>query len=399
MKSPRYSLTRSGRGWYKRVNGQPKWIVSAKVCPTPAKADRFFEQHFGKIVAAPRSKYVDRVTVMDAADIFVTEKEGAGLHPKTVSDYDDTMIRFLRCVGESATVSSLSESDARGFCLSIGDVGAKRRQKHVVNARHFVRWLGERYETKIAPAHFIAVTKREIRRDPKKIHHRPYTANQIRRMMMYGSDEMRRVILLGLNLAIGPDEMASLTYEDIRRPTFTKPRSKNGIPRLAPIWPETRRECGSGTGLIFAGVKPDALVRAFKRLCIATSTPDTGHGIYNLRRTFRTVADEFGDQRAAAKVMGRELPDQDTTYVLTVKVDRIASMLDHVKSVLRIGSALRARRVAYDPTHYLRSIPRRIELRKLLANPSKRSGYTGIYSRFFAPESRRKWSKPARAQR
>lgn len=350
MKSPRYNLTRSGRGWYKRVQKTPKWIVSAKKCPTAAEADAYFELHFGELLRK-KPVVVSGTPVRDVANLYVALKEKSGLHPKTIKDYDDTMLKWLRVCGPQTTIERVTEADAEQFIVSLAALGAKRRQKHIVNMRNFVKWASGRYSLRLRREDFPAVQRRELRRDRAQRMRMPYTPNQVRRLMRYGSDRMRAVIMLGLNLALGPDEMANLTLADLKRPDFTRPRSKNGIARLTTIWKETRAACETaceGTDLALGmidgkPIDPARLIRSFRRLCDRTGTP--AHGIYNLRRTFRTIADDWGDQRAAAKVMGRELPDIDTVYVLNVKRERVERMLDHVKSSLQIGRALVAGRV------------------------------------------------------
>jgi integrase len=186
-----------------------------------------------------------------------------------------------------------------------------------------------------------------------------------------------------------------LTREDVKGGVIEKARQKTGVEREIPLWAETieaiaRMAEGSSFSpkhlgdsastshprLLFPGPKgkpldPDRLTRRFHAVCKRACVPT--RGLYHCRRTFRTLADDHGDQRAAAKVMGRELPDTDTLYVLVIRRDRIVRMLDHVKSVLRIGNALRARRYRNGQRGLALRVARRAARTAAKAAPSARS--------------------------
>lgn len=346
LRSPKHGLTRSGRGWYRRVGKKPRWIVSAAVCPTGAEADAYFEANFSALAAGPVSR--SRVTVRQAAGAFVGHKEGKRLHPKTIRSYDDTMLLLMRTVGDERTVAALDRANAAAIEQRMSHLGTSRRTMYVVMLRGFIAWCGrEGIECGWTRETFTPPTKSERRRERATKGMRPYTHQEIRRLLRNGSDKMRAIILLGLNAALGPDELTKLTAADVRGGSIDKMRQKTGVERLIPLWPETVAALPKRTGLLFGTERgtqldPDHMTRYFLDLCVRAAVKP--RGLYNLRRTFRTVADEYGDQRAAAKVMGRETGDMDSVYVLHISRERIARMLDHVKSVLRIGPALAARR-------------------------------------------------------
>jgi hypothetical protein len=388
LRSPKHSLTLSGRGWYKRVAKTPRWIVSVRECPSGEEADRFFERHFQKLASAPPPRS-DALAVRHAANLFVETKEQSGLHQGTVRDYDDTMLRLIRCVGGERTLDALGADDARLFVADMmSKLGPDRRQKHLINLRGFVRWCGRQgISIGWTLDDLPLIRKKVMRREKSQRRKRPWTVAEVRRLLRHGSDRMRAAMLLALNAAMGPEEIVQLTGADVRGGVIDKPRAKTGVERFAPLWNETlaalaavpRPKNGGGGGWLFpsrrrggAGghVKPAVLIRRFRALCDRAGVrPD---GLYNFRRTFRTIADEFGDQRAAARVMGRELPDIDTVYVLTVKRDRIERMLDHVRLSLRIDRALRAKRYVAGQRGLAKRIARRRARRAPIAGSAKR---------------------------
>lgn len=350
--SPKHGLTRNGRGWVKRIGRgeSPRWICSATVAPTGQAADTFFEQNFPDLAKTAVKPLGTAIIFREAAELFMRDREGRKLHPGTLCDYADTMKRFGRVVGGDRPTAALDDADARRIDTGLLKLGTHRRLKHVVNARAFIRWCGKRgipcgwtIDT------FVAPTKADRRRDRANRLKTPFTAAQVRRLMRHASDRMRLAILLGLNAAMGPEELLGLTYVDVKTGILAKPRQKTGIKRRVLLWAETRAaiEATGGRGLLFARengqvMKPTTLMRKFRALCDRACVPPMGH--YTLRRTFRTIADDWGDHRAAAMVMGRELPDVDTVYVLSIKDERIERVLGHVRTVLRIGSAWASRR-------------------------------------------------------
>lgn len=371
--SPKYGLTRNGRGWVKRIGrGEaPRWIVSANVCPTGEAADAFFEANFPELTKQRQKPIGGVIVFREAAELFVRDREARKLHRGTLRDYEDTMRRFGRAVGGDRPTGELNDADARKVEPGLMKLGTARRLKHAVNIRAFIRWCGKRgipcgwtVET------FTAPPKAERRRDRAARQKTPFTTAQVRRLMRHASDRMRLAILLGLNAAMGPEELLGLTYADVKAGILAKPRQKTGIKRRAVLWPETRAaiNVAGGHGLLFADedgrvMKPTTLMRKFRALCDRACVPPMGH--YTLRRTFRTIADDLGDQRAAALVMGRELPDVDTVYVLAVKDERIARVLEHVRTVLQIGSAWAARR----RTQGQRGLAARLERRGVPQSP------------------------------
>lgn len=349
VKSPKHKLIRNGRGWVKRLGGRVKWIASATACPTGEDADAFFEANFGEL-ASDRPPAEPGTQVGFVAEAFTQDRESRKLHRGTLRDYSDTMQRIVDGVGVDRDTAALGEADAAKVVDAMSSLGTQRRMKHVTIIRMFIRWCGRKgIACGWKVTDFVPPTKAERRRDRAKRKKKPYTPAQVRRLLCHASDRLRAAILLCLNCAMGPDEVLTLTRADVKSGIIDKARQKTGVERRIPLWPETIKAIeGMGRGHLFAkpggGVlNATTLMHKFRSLCKRSCVPM--NGLYTLRRTFRTIADDWGDHRAAALVMGRELPDIDTVYVLEIKDDRIVRMLDHVKTTLRIGSALAAKRV------------------------------------------------------
>lgn len=357
--SPKYGLTRSGRGWYRRVGGRSRYIVAVSRCPTGVAADAWFEKHVAHI-AKPA---VATDSLGEAFNGFIANRRARKLNAGTISDYLDTGRKLVVLFG-SRSIDRLTSADAEAFRATLEGLSPSRRQKHLVNVRAFLRWAGGHYAPSWTLADFPNVSKRELRLG--RVRHPPFSPAQVRRLMRYGNTRQRLVVLLGLNMGVGPHEMSLLKAEDFKGGVFTLPRSKTGVERCVPIWPEVLALLPK-KGRLFDATAP-VLIRTFRRLCDRACVPPWG--IYHLRRTFRTVADTAGDQRAAARVMGRELPDTDTVYVTQITVERIGRMLEHVRTALRVRQAMKARQL----DAWVFSLERRMHHRKHTgrATPTKR---------------------------
>jgi len=372
----------------------PRWIVSTKRCPSGEEADAFFEEHFRELASMPEPR-PESLAVRVAANLFVEHKEGRGLHNGTVRDYDDTMLRLIRCVGGERKIDRLGGADAHLFVSDMAGLGPDRRQKHLINLRGFVRWCGRaRLTIGWTLDDLPLVSKKVMRREKAQNPKRPYTANEMRRLMRHASDRMRAVILLALNVAMGPEEISELTIEDVRGGVVTKPRKKTGVARFAPLWdvtvaalPKQREGWLFPSRTATGHVDEHILIRRFRAICDRAGVAPLG--LYNCRRTFRTIADEFGDQRAAAKVMAREPGDIDTVYVLHVKRERIEAMLSHVRHVLQIDRALAAGRYVAGQRGLAKRVARRAAAAGR-ARPSAPRGRSGTARRPSAPGSRPK---------
>jgi integrase len=149
---------------------------------------------------------------------------------------------------------------------------------------------------------------------------------------------MRAMILLGINCGFGNADCGNLRLaaRDLERGIIDFPRPKTGIGRRCILWPETtaalkealakRPEPKSEdhAGLVFITKYGDAWVhdtsespvsyemgKLLRRLGI---NGRTGLGFYTLRHTFRTGADEAGDQPAADFIMGHEVPHMSAVH-------------------------------------------------------------------------------------
>lgn len=96
----------------------------------------------------------------------------------------------------------------------------------------------------------------------------------------------------------------------------------------------------------------DSIGLEFGKLLITAGIDRAGVTFYTLRRTFRTVADRAGDQRAAAAIMGHVAADNDMGSIDVQEVgdDRLRAVGDHVRNCL-FGTAATVTSQDTNPAH------------------------------------------------
>lgn len=389
MRTPKHGLTRTARGWLKRINGKPKWIVSDKLAPTPAAADAYYEQHFAKLwkepVAPPATEAT--ITVKYLADTFYDRKQRAGLDPRTLADYDAALLSFVRTVGGQRHPDDLLPADfATVRAAWSGRFGPDRLGKFITAIRGMFAWASKpplRLREPDYGDEFKVPSKAEFRRHRKhqrETHGRKlFEPVEVQKLLAAAKPMMRAMILLALNGGFGNTDVADLpcAVVDVGGQFLDYARGKTGIERRVPLWPATlaavkaaialsakrlqkRRVDGrpvepAAERLVFvtrqgrpyvldktsaAGslLHKDSVSTAFAKLAKPLGLARHGRNFYSLRRTFRTYADEVGDARAVDLIMGHATTDMGGTYVLAVADQRLLKVVNHVRTRLGIST-------------------------------------------------------------
>lgn len=274
------------------------------------------------------------------------------LTERTLADYDDSNRRMIVEFGKNRLVEDLKASDFTNFAASLDSQFGKSRRGNIVNMIRMVFNWGYDNEHLERPPRFGSSFRRESA--PRK--RRLFTAAQVLQIHHYSSDSMRAMILLGVNAALGNTDCATLNKQhiDFAAGVLNFPRAKTGIERPnTPLWPETieslrlaiERRPDPADNLLSDRVfltrlgqewvrhpRADAVAQEFRKTTKAIGID--GLGFYTLRRTFRTVADATGDQRACDAIMGHVTPGMGTRYVQEVDTARLAKVTNHVRAWL-----------------------------------------------------------------
>lgn len=292
--------------------------------------------------------------------------ESGDITHRMFGDYERIGRRVARIIGAGRPVESLAPLDFAELRCALGrGVGPRSLGMYIRMTRTLFAWAATNRLIE-RPVHYgsmFATPRRALlRRNRRTAGSRAYSAAELRAMLAAAGQPLRTFILLGINAGYGQHDCASLprarALEAIETGVLDFERPKTGICRSAVLWPETLRamaeSCRGAGDLAFTTRRGNPWVRARLgrddrgRLVKATPIDAIGQefnkllrrlglprrGFYALRRTFRTVADEAGDEHAAKLVMGHALPWLDESYIDTVRRRRVRAVCEFVRGWL-----------------------------------------------------------------
>jgi integrase len=319
------------------------------------------------------------------ADFLRRQVENFELSERTASEYKRSIHRLVSIAGAECQVAALRPIDFGAIKEKLaepvrvasdskrhGGRTVKRRGISTVsidirNLRVFLNWCYEqehiehppKYGDEFSPVSRKALRKKRAAEGPKDI-----AAESIRAILGKCKPPMRAIILLGINGAVGNQDIADMTLSDL--PKFRAgseawvnlPRGKTGAPRRFLLWPETveaikrylvfrPRPAGAANrdrlfltknGLAWVRqddeLRTDSIGNEFSKARKAAKVKRGS--FYDLRRTFRTIAASTQDREAIDLVMGHvELPDDmGAVYTQWIADDRLRKVCEHVRQWL-----------------------------------------------------------------
>lgn len=354
---------RTGR-WCKKVRGKHWYFGKVADDPDGKRALAEWLRVRDDLLAGrpPRPK-VEGITLREVCNRFLAEKERAvtrgELRRQNWKTYYRCCYRLGMLLGWDTPVVSLQPEDF----AKVRDALARGRKPSgwATDIRAIRTVFRFAYESGLIPApvrfgpSLKAPPLRLVRLAKAANGGRMFEAEEVRKLLAIANPTLRAAILLGLNGALGPADIARLPAEavDLDKGWLTYPRPKTGIPRRAWLWPETRdaiRQAIAGRPRplsgrpgerLLLGPRGGALLNAdgtghlrklFSRALTATGTARAYRGLYGLRHTFRTVADETLDKPAIDMVMGHAPADIGSRHYLErIADERIQRVCEHVR--------------------------------------------------------------------
>ncbi|MBN2272499.1 MAG: tyrosine-type recombinase/integrase, partial [Sedimentisphaerales bacterium] len=252
-------------------------------------------------------------------------------------------------IGKGRKIKSISTLDLQKYKrkLQSNHGSANRLNIHLGAMKALFHWARRNDVLQDIP-NIDAVSRSKI------VRHEMYTfsSNQIKKLLQAANSKMKAMILLGLNCGFGCTDCARLKWTDIDfdNGRVQLPRSKTGVSRNLPLWPEAMRalkKVPKSGQLVFyteegypwvrtvLKIKEDgneryttvnAVTSMFARLLKKTRIEvQRGTGFYALRRTAATLAAKSGDPFAVQRLLGHVNLDMATRYVQDVseQTDRV----------------------------------------------------------------------------
>jgi hypothetical protein len=304
------------------------------------------------------------LTVEELANDFLAYKKkrvaSGELSSRSWTDYFDVCTVVLNVLGKGTPIRSLKLThfeDVRAEFAKRHSVA--RLAKDITVVRMLFKYADDAHDVRVKLGTDFKPPSRKEQREHRKTKPKKFLdAAQLRAAIDSADPTMKAIIYLGLNAALGNEDIANLSTKNIKGEWLDYPRCKTGEERRAWLWPETR-EALAAVKLPFRqpngktwhsdrgrrkvnGVKTDRVVidnvlsKAFNALI-----PDrpTGVSFYALRHVFQTVAEKGGDKEAVRAVMGHATPnDMAARYSEDgVADDRIKAVCEAVRTWLFDG--------------------------------------------------------------
>jgi integrase len=362
---PDFPLTPHPAGyWCKKIRGKIHYF--GPWSDPDAALKKYLEQRDAlQAGRTPRPDPQD-LTVKDVANAFLNAKqeavEAAELSPKTWNDYRSIMDMLVLGLGKHRPVSALYPQDFAALKNQLAKRNGPARMCTVIQVIRCA--FKHAYESGLLdrPMRFGPVFKRTNKK-VLRLHRarqgaKLFTAEEIHKLVSAATVPMRAMILLAINCGFGNSDCANLPLSALHLESgyVDFPRPKTGLPRRAPLWPETimaikeaLAKCPEpkkpeDAGLVFitkygqrwSRDTSDAPVTLEMRKVLkkAGINGRKGLGFYTLRHTFRTIADEVKDQPAADYIMGHEVAHMSSVYRETISDVRLKAVTDHVRKWL-----------------------------------------------------------------
>lgn len=343
-------------GYAKKHNGRTYYFGK-----DPEEAAKRYAAEWPSIMAgeAPPA-YADGITLHQLCNEFIDDRtakvDQGDLSPRSLQDYINTCRHMLRALGKNAVVDKLRPSDfgrlrsalAKGRGpVAIANELRRCRVCFNFGYKNFLLAQPVRFGTQFAPPSAKRMREAQNKRGPLL-----FNAADIESLLSASKPHMRAMVLLGLNAGFGNSDVARLPLSavDVESGWIDYARAKNAMPRRCPLWPETQEALRASLvtrptpkakaadlffvttfGSDWAGEHDSTLSKEFRKLLELTKLYRRGLGFYSLRRTFRTHADEVGDDRAAGLVMGHSDPSMAGRYVQQIADERLERVAEYVR--------------------------------------------------------------------
>lgn len=356
--------------WAKKVRGKLEYFGRIADDPKGEAALKDWLAHKDSLLAGHGRQSADgALTVEDLADHFLTAKgslvKTGELSPRSYADYHATGERLVRVLGRTRVVDGLGPTD---FDKLRGDIAKTRGHVALGNEVQRVRSIfrfgidqGLIEKAVRFGQGFKKPTRKTLRKAKAAAGSKMLEAAEIGKAIAAADVQMRAMILLAANAALGQSDLSSLPINaiDLRRGWLVFPRVKTGIERRCPLWPETltavleaiakrpKPKDDADAGLLFvtkygqrwvkfnkSGTPADALGQEFSKLLTTLGIKRPGVSFYALRHAWRTIADETRDFPAIDLIMGHADNSMAAAYRERISDERLIDVATYVRGFL-----------------------------------------------------------------
>jgi integrase len=315
----------------------------------------------------PRPKDAQGLTIGKLCNLFSVTLEaridGGRLVARSKRDYRAVTDRLVGFFGPGRSVEDIRPEDFELLLSKLPKTwGQSSRGLFIAMARSVFNYAYNRDQQLIGrPVSFGMAFKTPGKKERRKIRAaraaRDFTPKEVQQLIDTADPVFKAALLLGINAAFGNTDIARVPWTAIDGDWVTFPRPKTGEPRRAWLWPETRAALAdvkaagrkpvdpADAGLVFltprglqwvylapSGAWVDTVCNTMRDTRKRTGL--SRGSFYDLRRTFRTVADEALDTAAIDLVMGHADPSMGAVYRQRIDDARVKRVCEHVRGWL-----------------------------------------------------------------
>jgi integrase len=369
--SPDFPLFPHNNGtWAKKIRGRLCYFGPWAGMPGP---DHGADAALAKYLAEKADLHAGRtprepsgaLTVYTLCGRFLTTKQAqmdsGELAERSFDDYTATCQRIIKAFGRNRLVADLRPDDFGKLRSSIAkQYGPTRLAVEVTRARAVFGYAfkgGLLDRPVLYGDSFKVPSRRTLRLHRAEQGPKMFEADEIRRMLGAAGPALKAMILLGANCGFGNADVGTLPLAalDLDGGWVSYHRTKTGISRRCPLWPETIAALrqwlavrpdtrGAIAGLAFVTIfgapwhKPDTRGGPITA-ALATLRNKLGIGgrrnFYSLRHGFQTIGDECGDFLAVRSIMGHAGGnDVADHYRERISDERLMRVTDYVRNWL-----------------------------------------------------------------
>jgi integrase len=298
-------------------------------------------------------------------DSCETKVKTGELSAVSLADYHFIGKLMVKHLGRHVDPSELRPADFAKFRAALaGKYALTRLSKSVTVCRQIIRWAFESEIIDRMPRFgpdFATVDKKVMKKHRQKTGGKILTVEEVRKLLNVADPKWKAIVLVCMNAAYGNSDIARLRISDVGE-WLEVPREKTGGARKAWLWPETREAVqkalkvrpkpkpgaedvlflsGHGGPMVTVretGKRTDLTIEGFRRLAKKAGIHRPGMGLYWLRHTSATRADDAKDRIATQWLMGHA--DNSTTagYVDDIDAARVKAVCEHVRNWLNGGA-------------------------------------------------------------
>jgi integrase len=336
---PDFPLTAHPNGqWAKKIKG--KLFYFGAWADWEAAETRYQESKSDLQAGRTPRPRAETSELRDALNLFLSSKDAdremGDISQRSYAEYERTCDKVADAIGKTTSLAEIDETTLKRLRVALSRGERKKElspttlRNDLTRARMFFLFVNETYKLAIPYRKPLRAPRRsEFRRLANERGPRMFSREEIQAIVEAAPDQLKAMILLGINCGFGNNDCGTLPIAKIDLEagwhTYWRPKTHNE--RRCPLWPETIAAVRNVLEKRPKRIKPEAVGLVFVTR-YGHSWADTGDlnnpvsyefrkllkdlgfyrrhvtSFYNLRRTFETIGQASGDQVAVNYVMG-----------------------------------------------------------------------------------------------